>query len=193
MPHSIDPELLLQQWLSEAQAAGETLPEAMALATTRPDGSPAVRMVLMRGIGPGLDFFTDCESEKGVDLRHDARAAALFHWHLPEHRQVRVSGATSRVTDAEADRYWLTRTPGARRTAAASHQSHVITDRRAIEQRVAELEQLYGDDVRRPERWGGYRLLPQIVEFWQEGADRLHDRSRYRLVGTDWECERLSP
>jgi pyridoxamine 5'-phosphate oxidase len=144
-------------------------------------------------MGPGLVFFTDCESEKGDDLRHDARAAALFHWHVPQHRQVRVSGATSRVSDAEADRYWLTRPPAARRTAAASHQSLVIPDREAIERRVAELEQLYGDDPQRPERWGGYRLRPQIVEFWQEGEARLHDRLRYRLVGTDWVCERLSP
>jgi pyridoxamine 5'-phosphate oxidase len=150
-------------------------------------------MVLVRGMGPGLVFFTDCDSEKGDELRHDARAAVLFHWHLPLHRQVRVSGVTSRVSDAEADRYWLTRPPAARRTAAASHQSQVITGREEIEQRVAELEQLYGDDPQRPTRWGGYRLQPQVVEFWQEGADRLHDRLRYRLVGTDWECERLSP
>jgi pyridoxamine 5'-phosphate oxidase len=193
MPQGTDPEVLLQQWLSEARAAGETLPEAMALATTRSDGSPAVRMVLVRGMEPGLVFFTDCDSEKGDELRHDARAAVVFHWHLPLHRQVRVSGATSRVSDAEADRYWLTRPPAARRTAAASHQSQVITGREEIEQRVAELEQLYGDDLQRPTRWGGYRLQPQVVEFWQEGADRLHDRLRYRLVGTDWECEWLSP
>jgi pyridoxamine 5'-phosphate oxidase len=193
MPQGTDPEVQLQQWLSEARAAGETLPEAMALATTRSDGSPAVRMVLVRGMEPGLVFFTDCDSEKGDELRHDARAAVLFHWHLPLHRQVRVSGTTSRVSDVEADRYWLTRPAAARRTAAASRQSQVITDRKAIEQRVAELEQLYGDDLQRPTRWGGYRLQPQVVEFWQEGADRLHDRLRYRLVGTDWECEWLSP
>jgi pyridoxamine 5'-phosphate oxidase len=193
MSQRTDPEVLLQQWLWEARAAGETLAEAMALATTRIDGSPAVRMVLMRALGPGLVFFTDCESEKGDELRHHHRAAVLFHWHLPLHRQVRVSGATSRVSDAEADRYWLTRTPAARRTAAASHQSQVIPNRESIEQQVAELEQLYGDDPHRPERWGGYRLQPELVEFWQEGADRLHDRLRYRLVGADWDCERLSP
>jgi pyridoxamine 5'-phosphate oxidase len=193
MPQGTGPEALLQEWLSEARAAGETLPEAMALATTRPDGSPAVRMVLMRGLGEGLVFFTDCESEKGDELRHEPRAAVLFHWHLPFHRQVRVSGATNRVSDGEADRYWLTRPPESRRTATASHQSQVIIGREEIEKRVADLERLYGDDPPRPERWGGYRLQPRIMEFWQEGAGRLHDRLRYRLIDAEWQCERLSP
>jgi pyridoxamine 5'-phosphate oxidase len=193
MTASMDPEAQLEGWLSEARKAGEPLPEAMALATTRSDGTPAVRMVLMRGLRPGVVFFTDCESEKGDELRHEPRCAVLFHWHVPLHRQVRLSGPTERVSDAEADRYWLTRPLGSRRTAAASHQSRVISDRNVIEQQVAELEQLYGDDVPRPERWGGYRLRPEIVEFWEEGRDRLHDRLRYRLVGAAWECERLSP
>jgi pyridoxamine 5'-phosphate oxidase len=193
MPQHTDPEVLFQRWLSEARAAGETMPEAMALATARPDGSPSVRMVLMRGPGRELMFFTDCESEKGDDLRHDARAAILFHWHLPLHRQVRVTGVTRRASDAEADRYWLTRTPAARRTAIASHQSRIIEDLAMIDGLAAELERLHGDDIERPERWGGYHLRPQIVEFWQEGANRLHDRLRYRLVGTDWVFERLSP
>ena len=193
MEQDTDPEVLLQHWLSEARAAGETLSEAMALATTRPDGSPSVRMVLMRGSGSDVIFFTDCESEKGDDLRHDPRAAVLFHWHLPLHRQIRVSGVASRASDADADRYWLTRSPAARRTAIASHQSQVIDDLATIDRLTTELEGLYGDDVERPERWGGYRLRPQIMEFWQEGANRLHDRLRYRLVGTDWKDERLSP
>lgn len=193
MSQDPEPTVLLQQWLSEARAAGEPLPEAMALATTRPDGSPAVRMVLMRGEASNLVFFTDRESQKGQDLRHEPRAALLFHWHRPFHRQVRVSGGTSRVSDVESDRYWRTRAPAARRTAVASHQSRVIVGREMIEQQVAELERLYGDDPQRPERWGGYRLDPEIVEFWQEGAGRLHDRIRYRLGGTGWDRERLSP
>jgi pyridoxamine 5'-phosphate oxidase len=193
MAQITDPEVLLQHWLSEAQAAGETLPEAMALATTRPDGSPSVRMVLMRGSGSDLMFFTDCESQKGDDLRHDARAALLFHWHLPLHRQIRISGVTRRVSDAEADHYWLKRTPAARRTATASHQSQVIDDLAIVDRLTTELERLHGDDIERPQRWGGYRLRPQIVEFWQEGGNRLHDRLRYRLIGTDWKYERLSP
>jgi pyridoxamine 5'-phosphate oxidase len=193
MAQSIDPEGLLQHWLSEARAAGETLPEAMALATTRPDGSPSVRMVLMRGSDSDLMFFTDCESEKGDDLRHDARAAVLFHWRLPLHRQIRVTGVATRASDADADRYWLTRSPAARRTAAASHQSQVIDDLTTIDRLTTELERLHGDDIERPERWSGYRLRPQNVEFWQEGANRLHDRLRYRRVGTNWKYERLSP
>jgi pyridoxamine 5'-phosphate oxidase len=150
-------------------------------------------MVIVRATRPDLVFFTDCESDKGEELRHDARAAVLFHWHLPLHRQVRVIGLTTRVSDAEADRYWSTRTSAARRAAAASHQSRVVPDRETIEQRVTELEQLYGDEVPRPERWGGYLLRPQVVEFWQEGLDQLHDRFRYRLIGTAWRRERLSP
>jgi pyridoxamine 5'-phosphate oxidase len=193
MSQDTDPSDQLEQWLSESRAAGERLPEAVALATTRPDGTPAVRMVIVRGTRPELVFFTDYESDKGEELRHDPRAAVLFHWHLPLHRQVRVSGLTSRVGEAEADRYWSRRTSEARRAAAASHQSRVIPDRETIEQRVGELEQRYGDQVPRPERWGGYLLRPQIVEFWQEGPDLLHDRFRYRLVGMAWQRERLSP
>jgi pyridoxamine 5'-phosphate oxidase len=188
-----EPEELLGQWLAEARAAGAPLPEAMALATTRSDGSPAVRMVLLRQLGPGLVFFTDTESDKGADLGHESRAAVVLHWHAPVHRQVRASGPTSRVSDEEADRYWATRPTGARRSAAASHQSSVIADKDALLRAVAELQRRYGDDVPRPGRWSGYRLLPDVFEFWEEGPDRLHDRTRYRRDGQRWNVERLSP
>ena len=192
-PPEQNPEQLLDRWLSEARAAGAPLPEAMALATTRPDGSPAVRMVLLRGLGPGLVFFTDTGSDKGTDLRHEDRAAVAFHWHVPVHRQVRVSGPTVPVSDEEADRYWSTRPPGARRSAAASHQSSVISGRDQLLGAVADLERRYGDEVPRPARWGGYRLSPGVFEFWEEGPDRLHDRIRYRRDGGGWVSERLSP
>lgn len=188
-----DPEQLLAQWLAAARGADAPLPEAMALATTRPDGSPAVRMVLLRQLGPGLVFFTDTESDKGADLSHESRAAVVLHWHLPVHRQVRVSGPTARVSDEEADRYWATRPPGSRRSAAASRQSSVIADKDRLVAAVGELERLHGDDVPRPGRWGGYRLSPAAFEFWEEGPDRLHDRIRYRRAGEGWTVERLAP
>ena len=188
-----DPGGLFEQWLAGARAAGAPLPEAMALATVRPDGSPAVRMVLLRGLDAGLVFFTDTGSDKGADLTHEPRAAVAFHWHVPTHRQVRVSGPTAGVSDAEADRYWATRPPGARRSAAASHQSSVIADRESLVRAVAELEGRYGDDVPRPGRWSGYRLSPDLFEFWEEGPDRLHDRLRYRREPAGWTLERLSP
>ena len=165
----------------------------MALATVRTDGSPAVRMVLFRRAGPGIVFFTDTSSDKGRDLLHENRAAVVFHWHLPVHRQVRVSGPTALLGGEEADRYWATRPPGSRRSAAASHQSSVIADKEALVAAVAELERLHGDDVPRPARWSGYRLSPDAFEFWEEGPDRLHDRIRYRRAAGTWTVERLSP
>jgi pyridoxamine 5'-phosphate oxidase len=169
------------------------MPEAMALATTRPDGSPSVRMVMLRELEPEPLFVTDCESEKGLDLAHDARAAAVFHWLLPTHRQVRITGLTRRVSDAEADRYWVARAPGARATAAASHQTRVISDLDAIEKEATELNRLYGESVPRPDRWGGYRLQLDSVEFWEEGSDRVHVRRRYRRLADNWLIERLAP
>ena len=188
-----DPEELLAEWLAAARDAGAPLPEAMALATTRADGAPAVRMVLLRQLGPGLVFFADTESDKGADLRHESRAAVALHWHVPAHRQVRVSGPTARMGDEDADRYWAGRPPGSRRSAAASHQSSVIPDRESLVAAVGELHRLHGDDVPRPDRWGGYRLSPEAFEFWEEGPDRLHDRIRYRRAGNGWTVERLSP
>jgi pyridoxamine 5'-phosphate oxidase len=187
------PVPLLNEWLSAAREAGELLPEAMALATTRPDGSPSVRMVMLRELGSAPVFFTDCESDKGVDLARDGRVAMVLHWQRPIHRQVRITGSVTRVSDVEADRYWATRTPAARATGAASHQSRVISDLAVIESDAAELGRRYGENVPRPDRWGAYRIRPELVEFWQEGDDRLHDRRRYRRNGNEWAIERLAP
>ena len=144
------------------------MPEAMAVATATTDGRPSSRMVLLRGIDHrGLVFYTDRESDKGRELRANPFAAALLHWFLPVHRQVRVSGAVEEVDDDQSDAYWRVRPPGARRSAVASHQSEVVVSRAVLEERVAELAEAFPEETGppRPPRWGGYRIRPEVVEF----------------------------
>lgn len=191
-----DPVAQLSKWLEAARAAGERMPEAMAIATATVEGRPSSRMVLLRGIDVrGLVFYTDRGSEKGRDLAANPFAAALFHWFLPFRRQVRVSGAVEEVDEEQSDAYWLSRPPGSRMSAVISHQSEVVAGRASLEQRRAELvDALQGDAVPpRPDRWGGYRVRPEVVELWEEGADRLHDRLRYTSRSGKWTMERLSP
>ncbi len=139
-----DPMTQLSRWLEVARTAGEPMPEAMAVATATTDGCPSSRMVLNRGIDHrGLVFYTDRESDKGRDLRANPVAAALFHWFLPVHRQVRVSGAVEVVDDDQSDAYWRSRPPGSRRSAVASHQSDVVVSRAVLEERVAELAETF--------------------------------------------------
>jgi pyridoxamine 5'-phosphate oxidase len=195
---SIDTEPMIQlsRWLEAARGAGVTMPEAMAVATATSVGVPSLRMVLLRNLDQrGLVFFTDRESDKGRDLEANPFASALFHWFLPAHRQVRISGPVELVTDEESDAYWDSRPLGSRRSAVISHQSRVIESRAVLERRVAELaEALPGEtSPLRPPRWGGFRIRPDAVELWEEGADRLHDRLRYRAQDGGWAMERLSP
>jgi pyridoxamine 5'-phosphate oxidase len=195
---SVDPDPLTQlsRWLELARSAGEPMPEGMAVATASSDGRPSSRMVLLRGIDHrGLVFYTDRESDKGRDLKANPFAAALFHWFLPVHRQVRVSGAVEEVGDDESDAYWRSRPPGSRLSAVVSHQSEVIAGRDVLEQRLAELAATLPEDAGppRPDRWGGYRIRPEVVELWEEGPDRLHDRLRYTSQPGGWTIERLSP
>jgi pyridoxamine 5'-phosphate oxidase len=195
---SVDPDPLTQlsRWLETARAAGELMPEAMAIATATNDGRPSSRMVLLRGIDHrGVVFYTDRESDKGRDLKANPFAAALFHWYLPVHRQVRVSGAVEEVDDDQSDAYWSSRPRGARLSAVVSHQSQVVAGRAVLEERMAELAAALPEDADppRPQRWGGYRIRPEVVELWEEGADRLHDRLRYRPQPGGWTIERLSP
>ena len=195
---SVDPDPMVQlsRWLDGARDAGETMPEAMAVATATMDGRPSSRMVLLRGIDErGLVFYTDRESAKGRELRDNPFAAALFHWFLPVHRQVRVTGAVEEVDDKQSDAYWRSRALGARRSAVASHQSEVIVSREVLEQRVAYLADVFPDEPGppRPFRWGGYLIRPDVVELWEEGDDRLHDRLRYKAHAGTWRIERLSP
>ncbi len=193
----LDPHPLRQiaVWLEAALEAGEPLPEKMALATATADGWPSVRMVILRETSPGLVFFTDNESEKAIELRSNPHAAAVLHWLRPTQRQVRVIGPVELVGTDECDRYWATRPPGGRWSAAASQQSLVVASRDVLEAQMADLERLFPDETRlsRPPRWVGFRLRPDLIEFWQESADRLHDRLRYRHSTEGWTVERLSP
>jgi pyridoxamine 5'-phosphate oxidase len=190
-----DPLRQLSVWLDAARAAGQPMPEAMTIASSTVDGVPSARLVVLRGLERGLVFFTDCDSDKGAELAANPRAAAVLHWLVPVHRQVRVAGSAERVSEDEADAYWGTRAPAVRLAAAASRQSRVVASRTALETRVRDILARHpgGAEVSRPRRWGGFRVLPSSVEFWQESPDGLHDRIRYRAAGSGWITERLSP
>jgi pyridoxamine 5'-phosphate oxidase len=190
-----DPLRQLAAWLEAARSAGEPMPEAMTIATATADGIPAARVVILRGLQPGLVFFTDLTSDKGAELAANPQAAAVLHWLVPVHRQVRVTGPVEPVSEQEASEYWRTRPAATRRNAAASHQSRVIASQAALRTRAQNLQLRHpaGTDLPRPQRWGGFRVLPARVEFWQESPDGLHDRIRYRRAGNNWTTERLSP
>jgi pyridoxamine 5'-phosphate oxidase len=190
-----DPLRQLAAWLATARSAGEPLPEAMTVATATPDGMPAARMVILRGLQHGLAFFTDLTSDKGAELAANPQAAAVLHWLRPVHRQVRAAGPVEPVSDEEANEYWRTRPLATRRNAVASHQSKVIASQAALHKQIRDMQLRNVDDadLPRPLRWGGFRVLPHRVEFWQESPDGLHDRIRYRQVDSGWAIERLSP
>jgi pyridoxamine 5'-phosphate oxidase len=189
-----DPLEQFRLWYADAEGAEIKAPQAMALATSTADGAPSVRMVLLKGADErGFVFFTGYVSRKAGELDANPRAALLFHWD-PLGRQVRVEGHVERVAGQESDAYFATRPRGAQLAAAASQQSSVLRDRAEIDTRVEELAREHeGSDVRRPEHWGGYRLVPEAYEFWQHRDDRTHDRLRYRRTNGEWVVERLSP
>jgi pyridoxamine 5'-phosphate oxidase len=189
-----DPCIQFDAWFDDARACGEPEPEACALATVAADGAPSLRMVLLRGRDArGFVFYTHYESRKGRDLAADPRAAMTFYWSVVD-RQVRIEGRVERVSAAESDAYFAARPRDSRIAALASPQSCVIEDRAALDSRFRRLtEELEGRDVPRPVSWGGFRLLPGQVEFWQAGAHRLHDRLRYRREAGSWRLERLAP
>ena len=190
-----DPLRQLATWLDAARAAGQPMPEAMTIASASSDAVPSARLVMLRGLQQGLVFYTDRDSDKGADLAANPRAAAVLHWLVPAHRQVRVTGPVEPVSEDEADQYWHTRAPAVRLRAAAWHQSRVVASRAVLHRQVQDEVRRYsgGADVPRPQRWGGFRVLPSRVEFWQESPDGLHDRIRYRRGGSGWITERLSP
>jgi pyridoxamine 5'-phosphate oxidase len=192
----VDPDPLQQfrRWYTEAEGAGLRVPQAMALATSTAEGSPSVRMVLLKDADErGFVFFTGYVSRKAGELEANPRAALLFHWDQLG-RQVRIEGRVECVAGQESDAYFATRPRGAQLAAAASRQSAVLRDRAEIDERFSELDREHaGSDVRRPDHWGGYRLVPEAYEFWQHRDDRMHDRLRYRRVNGDWLVERLSP
>ena len=179
---SAEPFALFQDWW---EAAGRD--ERVALATATREGRPSARMLLLKEADEaGFTFFTGYESRKGRELAENPRAALLFHW---PGRQVRVEGRVERLPEGESDDYWATRPPGSRRSAAGSHQSEPIGSREELEAQVAAV----GDDPRRPGRWGGYRLVPDVFEFWEHREDRLHDRRRFSRAGGGWRRELLQP
>jgi pyridoxamine 5'-phosphate oxidase len=181
------------EWLEEAQRAGLPDPVAMALATATADGAPSARIVLCRGIDArGLRFFTNYESRKAAELDANPRAAVVFHWPGLA-RQLRAEGRVERLPGAESDEYFAGRPRGHQLSAHASPQSRPIASLDVVRLRAAALDEELGHDVPRPAFWGGYRLVPHAIEFWVEGAHRLHDRVRFELEDGAWREERLAP
>lgn len=191
-----DPITQFDRWLTEAAARGVYEPNAMVLGTQDAAGALQSRTVLLRGVDHrGFVFYTDRESRKGAALAAHPTATLLFPWYSL-HRQVLVTGTVERVSDAESDAYWHSRPHGSQIAGTASRQSQPIASRAQLEARVHELEADHpdGSDVPRPARWGGFRVAPERIEFWQGRSSRLHDRLVFtRGAGTDWSVERLQP
>ena len=191
-----DPFALLGKWMEEAVAAELNDPEAMTLATVDADGLPDARIVLCKGWGSdGLDLYTNDESAKGRELASTPRAALTWHWKSLR-RQVRARGSVERLPADAADAYFATRARTSRLGAIASDQSRPLDRRETLEGRVAALEREFdGRDPPRPPHWGGYRVIPLAIEFWRDGAFRLHDRRRFTrdAAGAPWSSERLYP
>lgn len=190
-----DPLIQFKQWIEAAIAAGMIEPQAMTLATATKEGIPSARTVLLREYSPsGFVFYTNYESRKGQELAENPRAALTFYW-APLHRQVRIDGAVSRVSTEESSRYFQSRPKGSQLGAWASKQSRVLNDRAELEADFREVEAKFrAKAVPCPPYWGGFRLLPKVIEFWQGRPSRLHDRFRYTLQeDNNWLIERLSP
>ena len=181
-------------WFKQAIDAQLPEPNTMTLATVDPRGRPSARIVLIKGVDErGFVFFTNYESRKGLELAQNPHASLLFYW-IELERQVRVEGAVVKTSDAESDTYFASRPVGSRIGAWASEQSKVIESRAALEAREREFIAQYGDNPPRPPHWGGYRLIPDAIEFWQGRPSRLHDRLLYTRSGNaDWTIARLSP
>jgi pyridoxamine 5'-phosphate oxidase len=204
-----DPLVLFRRWYREAERKGALQPDAIALATADAHGGPSVRMVLFKGLVPSPSlregaprtagspgrflFYSNYESRKGRDLAANKRAALVFYWSLTRH-QVRVSGTVSRLSRADSTAYFQSRPRGAQLSALASRQSRVVSSRAVLEKAVAELDRRYPETVPLPADWGGYGIRPDWIEFWENRADRLHDRLRYvRQRQGGWRLERLAP
>ncbi len=189
-----DPFTLFHQWFGDAVAAELSDPNAFILATCTPDGVPSARAVLLKALDDrGFTFFTNYDSRKGNEMAANPRVALCFLWH-PLERQIRIEGTVEIVTAAESDAYYVKRPLGSRLGAWASPQSAVIPDRAFLETAHAELMAKYPDgDPPRPPNWGGYRVLPTVIEFWQGRQSRLHDRIRFTRTASGWVRDRLAP
>jgi len=189
-----DPLRQFQRWFDEARAAGIPLAEACAVATASAGGAPSARMVLLKAAeARGFVFATNYRSRKGRELADNPKASLLFYWHVLG-RQVRVEGSVEQVDATESDEIWLARPRASRVSALASAQSEPVASREELEERVAALaRELDGREVDRPEWWGGYRVVPDELEFWQHRDDRLHHRFRYRRRRDAWSIDELQP
>jgi pyridoxamine 5'-phosphate oxidase len=189
-----DPIAQFRRWFGEALAADLHEPNAMILATATPDGRPSARVVLLKGFDErGFVFYTNYEGRKGAELEGNPYCALVFYWAELE-RQVRVEGHARRVTEKEADEYFRSRPRGSQLGARVSEQSRPVVGREALEEKLRWLEAEYeGREVPRPQFWGGYRVEPDSIEFWQGRENRLHDRLLYRLSDGKWGRERLQP
>jgi pyridoxamine 5'-phosphate oxidase len=189
-----DPIRLFAEWYREAREAGLYLPESMSLATATADGRPSNRLVLLKGHDDrGFVFFTNYGSRKGAELASNPRAALACHWPILQ-RQVRIEGTVSKISEEESAAYFRTRPRGSRVGAWASHQSAVLASREELMAKVREIERRFeGRDVPLPPFWGGYRLRPERIEFWQGRVNRLHDRLMFEREGETWSIRRLAP
>jgi pyridoxamine 5'-phosphate oxidase len=189
-----DPIAMFEGWFEDARRSGILLPERVCLATATSEGVPSARMMLLKGVDErGLVLYTNYGSRKGDELAENPRAALVFHWPILE-RQVRVEGPVAKITVEESEAYFASRARGSRVGAWASRQSEPLENREELERRFAEYDRRYkGEAVPLPDFWGGYRVTPERIEFWQGRINRLHDRLCYERTATGWEVVRLYP
>jgi len=189
-----DPIALFDRWYREAVGAGLYLPETMALATSTADGRPSVRQVLLKAFDErGFVFYTNYDSRKGEEIAENPRAALAVHWPILQ-RQVRINGTVEKTSEEESSTYFSSRPRGSRIGAWASDQSSVLGGREELEHAFKEVKERFASgDVPLPPFWGGYRVIPATIEFWQGRANRLHDRLRYTRSGDEWTIDRLYP